>query len=132
MKEYDELLEDGLEEVPEKTNNKDRFEIPEVDTRKDGSKTILVNFGEIADKLNRDRKRVSKHLQNELGTAGKISGDELILNGELRRGNIQSRVQRFADNYVFCPECGSPDTKIIKEKGIEIMKCQACGARNPL
>ncbi|WP_414837485.1 translation initiation factor IF-2 subunit beta [Candidatus Nanosalina sp. VS9-1] len=129
---YEDLLEKGLEEVPEESGSGERFEMPEVDTRKDGSKTIVVNFSEIADKLNREKDRLSKYLQNELGTAGRLKEGELVLNGELRRGNIQGRLQNFAEDFVFCPECDSPDTEIVKEKGVQLLKCQACGARNPL
>jgi translation initiation factor 2 subunit 2 len=129
---YEDLLEKGMEEVPDDAGTSERFELPVVDTRKDGSKTCITNFGEIADKINRDEDRFSKYLQNELGTAARVEKGEMILNGELRRGNIQSKVKQFANDYVFCPECESPDTKIIKEKGVEILKCQACGARNPL
>ncbi len=129
---YEELLEKGLDEVPEDTGKNERFELPEVDTRKDGSKTIVVNFSKIAEKLSREEKHLSKYLQNELGTAGRIKDGELVLNGELRRGNVQGRLENFADEFVYCPECGSPDTKLVKEKGVELLKCQACGARNPV
>lgn len=132
MTDYEDLLEKGMEEVPDDAGSSERFELPVVDTRKEGSKTVITNFGDIADTINRDEDRFSKFLQNELGTAARVESSEMILNGELRRGNIQSKVKQFANEYVFCPECESPDTKIIKEKGIEILKCQACGARNPL
>jgi translation initiation factor 2 subunit 2 len=129
---YEDLLEKGMEEVPDEAGSAERFELPVVDTRKDGSSTIITNFGDIADTINRDEERFSKFLQNELGTAARVESAEMILNGELRRGNIQSKVKKFAEEYVFCPECDSPDTEIRKEKGVEILKCQACGARNPL
>ncbi|MFB6241675.1 MAG: translation initiation factor IF-2 subunit beta [Candidatus Nanosalina sp.] len=129
---YEDLLEKGMEEVPDDAGSSERFELPVVDTRKEGSKTVITNFGDIADKINRDEDRFSKYLQNELGTSARVEKGAMILNGEIRRGNIQGKVKQFAQEYVFCPECESPDTKIINEKGVEILKCQACGARNPL
>lgn len=132
MKDYDELLKKGLDEVPENVGSSERFEIPEVMTRKDGSKTIVENFQEFVKKFNREEKHLSKFIQNELGTAGHIDNGELILNGEFRRGNIKGRIENYADQYLYCPECGSPDTEMRKEKGVELLKCQACGARNPL
>ncbi len=131
MTDYEDLLEKGMEEA-EDVSEGDRFEVPEADTRKEGSKTIIPNFSEIAEAFGRDEKHVSKYIQNELGTAGHIEGKELVLNGEFRRGNVQGKVHQYADDYVFCPECERPDTEIVKEKGVEILKCQACGARNPL
>lgn len=132
MTDYDELLKKGMEEVPEDIGSSDRFEVPDVDTRKEGSKTIIENFGAIVDKFSRDEKHLSKYIQNELGTAGHLEGKELVLNGEFRRGNVQGKIHQYADEYVFCPKCEAPDTKIMKEKGVEILKCQACGARTPL
>ncbi|MDY6769322.1 MAG: translation initiation factor IF-2 subunit beta, partial [Candidatus Nanohaloarchaea archaeon] len=110
----------------------ERFEIPDVETQKEGSKTIIRNFGALADKFNRDREHLSKFLLGELGTSGHIDGNELVLNGSFRRGQIDDKVERYAERYVICPECGRPDTKLGKEKGVELQKCEACGARTPL
>ena len=132
MKDYNDLLKKGMDEVPENVGSSDRFEIPEVKTRKDGSKTIVENFQDFVKKFNREEKHLSKFIQNELGTAGHIENGELILNGEFRRGNINGRIENYAGQFVGCPECGSPDTEMKKEKGVELLKCQACGARNPL
>lgn len=129
---YEDLLEKGMEEVPEVEEKTERFEVPVADTKKSGSSTVITNFKQIVEAFSRDEKRVSKYLQNELGTAGHVDGDDLVLNGEFRRGNVQAKVQQFAEEYVFCPKCERPDTEIVKEKGVEIMKCQACGARTSL
>lgn len=132
MSDYDKLLEKGMSEVPDEVGSGSRFEVPDVKSRKEGSKTVVENFSDIADKFSREYKHVSNFIQNELGTAGQIKNGELILNGEFRRGKVQAKIEKYADEYLFCPECESPDTKIFKEKGVEILKCQACGARNPL
>lgn len=129
---YDELLDEGMEDVPEEMGEGERFELPEAETRKEGSKTILTNFSEIADAVNREEKHFSKFLQDELGTAGHVENGELILNGEFRRGNVNGRIENYANEYVYCPECGRPDTELTKEKGVEMLKCKACGARSPL
>ena len=126
---YDDLLEKGREQVSEEEGSAERFEMPEVKSRKKGSNTAIENFSEIADDLGREEKHLSKFIQSEMGTSGQIEGKELVLNGEFRRGHVQSKVEDYADEYVICPECNRPDTKLTKEKGVEIMKCQACGAR---
>lgn len=132
MTDYDDLLEKGMDEAEKNKSQGERFEVPDVDTRKQGSKTVITNFSDIVETFGRDEKEFSKYIQDEVGTAGHIEGKELVLNGEFRRGTIQGKIQQYADEYVFCPECDSPDTKIVKEKGVEMMKCQACGARSPL
>ncbi len=132
MNNYDELLEKGKEETPEDLEKEERFEVPELKTRKDGSRTIVEDFDSVAEKLGRDVKVLSNFIQNELGTAGYLEDGELVLNGEFRRGNVQGRLENYVESRVYCPECGRPDTEIKKEKGVEIMKCQACGARTSL
>lgn len=132
MKDYDEMLERGRDEIPEDIGSGERFDVPEVETRKDGSKTVVENFSEFVDRFNRDEKHMSKYIQNELGTAGHLENSELVLNGEFRRKEVQGKFHQYANEYVICPECERPDTTIKKEKGVEIMKCQACGARTNL
>ena len=129
---YEDMLDKAQDEVPDDLGSGERFEMPEVETRRDGSKTVFKNFTEFVKAFNREEKHLSKFILNELGTAGHIDSGELILNGEFRRGQITSRIESYADKYLYCPECGKPDTTLEKEKGVEMMKCQACGARNPV
>lgn len=126
------MLEKAREEVPEEVYEGERFEIPEAETQKEGSKTIVRNFSAIADRFNRSKQHLSKYLLGELGTAGHLEGDELVLNGSFRRGVINDRLEEYAEEFVTCSECGRPDTRLEKEKGVELLKCEACGARNPI
>ena len=32
----------------------------------------------------------------------------------------------------MCTECNRPDTKIMKEAGVDVLKCLACGASHPI
>lgn len=129
---YDEMLAKGREEVPDDVGSGERFEIPEVETQKEGSKTVVRNFGVFVDKFNRSSSHLSKFLLGELGTSGHVDGTELVLNGSFRRGTINDKIEAYAEEYVVCPECGRPDTKLGKEKGVELLQCEACGARTPL
>ncbi|MDY6769883.1 MAG: translation initiation factor IF-2 subunit beta [Candidatus Nanohaloarchaea archaeon] len=129
---YDQMLEKGREEIPEDVSGSERFEIPEAETQKEGSKTVIRNFGSLADRFNRDRQHLSKFLLGELGTSGHVEGSELVLNGSFRRGKINDKLEAYVEQYVTCPECGRPDTKLGKEKGVELLQCEACGARTPL
>lgn len=129
---YDKMLQKGREDIPEDVASGRRFEIPDVETRKEGSKTVIQNFGALADRFNRSKQHLSKFLLGELGTAGHVDGSDLVLNGSFRRGKIDEKVQEYAAAYVVCPECERPDTKLQKEKGVELLKCEACGARTPI
>ncbi len=126
------MLEKGREELPDELEQGDRFEVPEAETQKDGSKTIVRNFSTIADRFDREPSHLSKYLLGELGTAGHIDGDTLVLNGNFRRGLLNRKLQEYADAFVRCSECGRPDTRIEKEKGVELLRCEACGARHAI
>jgi len=130
MDDYETMLKEGRDNLPEDVFEGSRFEIPDVQTQKRGNKTVLQNFADIADTLNREQKHLSKYLLGELGTAGHIDGKELVLQGNFRRGKINSKIEQYADSYVICNECSRPDTTIRKEKGVTLIKCEACGARN--
>lgn len=132
MKDYEDLLDKAMDEAPEDVGSHERFEIPEVQTRKDGSRTVIENIDEISSKTNRSQRRISRSLQDKLGTAGIVENGELVLKGKFRRHEIESELENYVDERVKCPECGAPDTKIRTEKEVEYLKCQACGARSTI
>jgi len=41
-------------------------------------------------------------------------------------------MQRYLETFVVCPVCKRPDTKIIKEKRLSFLMCEACGARSSI
>lgn len=129
---YEDMLEKGKSEVPENFSSRERFEIPKVETQREGNKTRITNFKDLTKKLHRDKKHLSKFLLKELGTAGHVQDDELLLQGKFRRKKINKKLKKYCEKYVLCKECKRPDTKLVKEKGVMIIKCEACGARNSL
>jgi translation initiation factor 2 subunit 2 len=38
----------------------------------------------------------------------------------------------YVKDYLECPTCKSPDTKIEKENRISFLVCEACGAKSSL
>lgn len=121
------MLKRARERIP-KTENKERFEIPiaEVTT---GKQTSIKNFTEIAKALRRDSKHLSKFLFKELAVPGSSRGTELLLQGKFYPGPIKQKIEEYAKEYVFCQECGKPDTNMTEEGKIVVIKCEACGAR---
>jgi translation initiation factor 2 subunit 2 len=83
MEEYGKLLERALEVLSQrKIVRKERFEIPRVSVAKEGVRTILRNFSQIAKTLNRSEEHLYKYLVKSLGTAGMIDNGRLILQGK--------------------------------------------------
>ncbi|KXB02266.1 translation initiation factor IF-2 subunit beta [candidate division MSBL1 archaeon SCGC-AAA261F17] len=127
---YDELLDHALDQVPEFTAEKERFETPEADIDVSGNQTALQNLKSIADELNRNPDHLMKYLLGELGTAGNREGARGVFQGRFGKESVQDRINRYVEEFVLCPECKKPDTKLVKEGRITLLKCEACGARS--
>jgi len=56
----------------------------------------------------------------------------LILNTRVSSRVINDLLNLFIKNYVICPTCGRPDTRIVKRERVWILVCDACGAEQPL
>jgi translation initiation factor 2 subunit 2 len=133
MSDYDKLLKQALEQVPESSKKSDsRFEIPKVKGHIQGNKTIITNFQAITQTLRRDQEHLLKYLLRELAAPGEISGPRLILNRKMASNMINEKIEKYAKEFVICKECGKPDTKVMKEGRIQTLKCTACGAKHPI
>jgi translation initiation factor 2 subunit 2 len=129
---YDELLERALKKMPQRAEDKGRFEIPRASSITVGNRTIIKNFKEIADTFRRDPNHLLKYLSGELATQGIIEGMTAVCSGRFSNPQINEKVERYAHAYVICHECGKPDTKITKEERVYMLKCEACGAFHPI
>uniref|UniRef100_A0A7J2TK00 Translation initiation factor 2 subunit beta n=1 Tax=Archaeoglobus fulgidus TaxID=2234 RepID=A0A7J2TK00_ARCFL len=133
MEEYRILLERALEMLSQKrVVREERFEIPKVSVVKEGMRTILRNFSQIAKTLNRSEEHIYKYLVKSLGTAGTIDNGRLILQGKFTEDELQKEINEYVKAYVICKECNAPDTEIIKEGRVQFMRCMACGAKQPV
>lgn len=129
---YDELLDRALEQVPETTWDESRFEIPKADIDVSGNQTTLKNLKSIADDLGRDPDHLMKYLLNELGTAGNREDSRGVFQGKFKEDEVQERINRYTEEFVLCNECKRPDTNLVKEGRVMLLKCEACGARSSI
>ena len=125
------MLDRAMEKLPKKVESKDRFKIPEVVCETAGNKTVIKNFGELLSTLRRSERHLSKYLFKELATPGNIQDQTLVLQRKVLRQMIQNKIERYVKEFVYCKECGNPDTKFVKEDRIIFIKCEACGAKYP-
>ncbi len=130
MEDYEKLLEKAMKSVPKTSDNSERFKVPEIKAFLMGARTIIDNFADIAGALRRDPSHLQKFLLKELATKGELSGNRLIVQGKFGRGMIQKKIDLYMKNYVYCPECKKPDTKLVKEDRFVFIKCEACGSRH--
>jgi translation initiation factor 2 subunit 2 len=133
LPDYEAMLDAAYSEIPFDVSGHARFEIPELQHDVIGRRgpTILYNFKEICDTINRKPSIVLKFLAKELGTPGTRAGSRVSFKGRFDRGTFVRLLDRFVREYVICPECKLPDTRIVKEKRLRFLKCDACGAKSP-
>ncbi|MCX8170191.1 MAG: translation initiation factor IF-2 subunit beta [Candidatus Methanomethyliaceae archaeon] len=129
---YEALLERALSKIHEKVKKTSKYEIPEVDSTIFGSKTVIHNFKEVAEKMNREMNFVLKYLVRELATSGVIEESRAVLQGKFQKEQIDNLINRFAKTYVQCPSCSKMDTKIVKEGRLTFIQCEVCGSKNPV
>ncbi len=132
MEEYEKLLKKAMEAVPKSSEGIKRFEIPTVISEIQGNKTLIKNFNELLTVFRRDARHLSKFLFKQLATPGNIQGNILILQRKVSQRMLHEKIEAYAKEYIYCKECGKPDTKLVKEDRITFMKCEACGAKSPV
>jgi len=93
---------------------------------------VIHNFKEVCDTLNRNPNHLLKFLSKELATAGTLQGARAMFQGRFTRQTIDRLIKRYVDEFVVCPVCKRPDTKIVKERRFYFILCEACGARSSI
>ena len=127
---YDDLLKRACSQMPEVQAKKERLELPRIMIQTVGMRTIISNFKEIADALDRDPQHVLKFLTREMATAATFHESRAIFQGKFRADSFERLLQRYLEGYVICPVCKRPDTRVVKEKRLSFLVCNACGAKS--
>ncbi len=130
--EYKKLLESAKSELPEEISKHERFEVPEPDVMIEGKSTIVRNFIDIAESINREPEHLLAFLLKELGTPGNLEGRRVVFKSKVAESLISERINEYIQTYVLCSECGRPDTRLVREGRILMLECDACGAKRPV
>lgn len=128
--EYEKLLDQAYEKLPEIEEGSDRFQIPRIDSLIQGNQTIIRNFSQIAEALRRDPKHLLKYLTREFATPGGFDGTRATFQSKILLRLMEKKLESYVKGYVLCKECKKPDTKLIREDRITFLKCDACGAKS--
>ncbi len=110
----------------------ERFELPPVDVMWEGQKTFLRNFADFPKVLRRDPEKVLQYLSKEFAVPAERMGEKAMFVGKRDPDDFTRLFRIYVKDYVECPTCGSPDTKITKENRISFLTCEACGAKSTL
>ena len=126
LKRIEDHLSDNKKQVAE------RFELPLVDVMWEGQKTFLRNFADFPKVLRRDPEKVLQYLSKEFAVPAERIGDKAMFIGKRDPDDFTRLFQIYVKDYVECPTCSSPDTKIAKENRISFLICEACGAKSTM
>lgn len=127
---YEDLLNEAYENVEVNEEVCDgRFEVLKVRGHHEGVRTVISNFVKVAACLRRRPEHLLKFLGRELGVQGELSGDRAILSRKVSSKNINSKIEKYAKEYVICAKCGKPDTELSDEGGKFFVRCLACGKK---
>jgi translation initiation factor 2 subunit 2 len=129
---YEQLLDRAREDIPDDLTSEDRFQVPDPELLHEGKTTIVRNFGDILETINRDADHAVPRILRELGTAGDYEDGRLTLKGRMDEEKISSRIKSYVEAYVICGECGRPDTHLEKQDRTVIIRCDACGGHRPI
>ena len=130
---YEAALERAYDVLPDQPREAgDRLNIPDPEGQTDGAFTRLTNLEAIADALSREPQHLHSAIQREFGTNGQFDGGEARYNGSFDIADFEAAIDAYTAEYVTCSECGLPDTVLKNEDGVDMLRCQACGAFRPV
>ncbi len=129
---YEKILDEAYAKIPKNVSSHERFEVPRIKCSTFGARTIFYNFKEVCDVLNRDPIHVLRYLSKEMATAGTIDENRAIFQGKFETETCLQILKRYINEFVICPVCKRPDSKIVREKRLFFLVCEACGARSPV
>jgi len=131
-KDYRSLLDRAYSQLPEQVTSYDRWTVPRPEVRQVGRRTVIMNFKEIADELRRDPDHLLKFLSGEMATLANFDGTRAVFQGRFRVDSIRNLLEVYTNRYVVCPVCKRPDTRIVRERRLWFLDCEACGARSSM
>lgn len=130
---YSAALDRAYDSLPDTAGQEgNRLSVPDPEGETDGAFTRLTNIGGIADALDRDAEHVHRVIQRTLGTNGQFEGDRARYNGSFGTDDFDAAIDEYVAEFVTCSECGLPDTVLGREDGVDMLRCQACGAFRPV
>jgi translation initiation factor 2 subunit 2 len=130
---YEKLLKRMQDKISiKKSDSGERFELPTPNVMWEGQRTILRNFMDYPKILRRDPDKVLQYLAKEFATPAERSGEQAMFVGRRDPHDFVNLFEIYIKDYLECPTCKSPDTRIERENRISFLVCEACGAKSSL
>lgn len=94
--------------------------------------TVITNFRQLAEAMNREPEHLARFIFKETGRPGTVERDRLIISGKMTDAEIARLLQLYFREFVRCPVCGGVDTGITSEKRFRFLVCEVCGAKSSI
>lgn len=110
-----------------------RYRMPalqiKVEGKRNGIRTKFLNLFEVAKCLGVPPEYLLRYFGAEFGAIieFKQAEQKAMLNGGLRREDLQSSLDHFIEKFVLCPKCKYPEINIRIKKNELYSDCKACG-----
>jgi translation initiation factor 2 subunit 2 len=129
---YAEMLKNAQALKPQSAKARERFEVPRVQGHAEGDKTVLANIPQIAQVIHREKTHLIKFITKELAVPSAMRSSEVVLGRKISSMTVNEKIKKYVDEFVFCPQCGGPDTELLREKKTAAIKCNVCGAKTTI
>uniref|UniRef100_A0A1I7ZPT3 Eukaryotic translation initiation factor 5 n=1 Tax=Steinernema glaseri TaxID=37863 RepID=A0A1I7ZPT3_9BILA len=110
-----------------------RYKMPrlqaKIEGKGNGIKTVIANMVEIGKSLDRPPAYLTKYFGCELGAQTKIDTENgrHIVNGDHDANKLQDILDGFIRNFILCPACDNPETRLNVKNRMIHSTCKACG-----
>ncbi len=130
---YMKILDEVISTLPRSVKSAgDRMLILNPQILHESRRTMVLNFKDIAEKLNRSSSHLAKFIFKESGKPGSVEGERLIIQGRVSNEELRKLIELYVREFVKCPVCGGLDTKIGSERRLRFLVCEICGAKSPV
>ena len=129
---YKDLLQRARIDLPETISLHKRLRTPHFSSSVLRMRTLIHNFKEVSEILNRKPQHLLKFLTGEMATAAIMQESRVVFKGKFSNETLQRLLGKYIALYINCPICKRPDTKIVKEKRLSFLICEACGAKSSI
>jgi len=129
---YEQMLDRAYLSIPKKALSHERFEIPKADSFIQGNKTFVRGFNELIRTMRREKKHFLKFVTKETALPASEGNNQIVISGKVGAIQFNKLIESYFKQFILCHECGKPDTNLTTTSGVQIMKCEACGATKPV
>ncbi len=127
---YEQLLDKAFTQLPNLSEEKADFKVPQIDSLVQGNKTIIKNISQIADTARREKSEIAKYLSKELAAPVSSDSSELTIMAKIPLSTLNEKIKKYFELYIICKECHKPDTHVqMIDRGYTTIVCEACGAK---